>query len=91
MAATDCDFMARQTDTPEKIEKLFSDPESFNKLLHFTEHDEFDIYDEVNPQKRPELSQDGKVVVITGGGRGIGRVSTPDRAITKHSACMSVY
>lgn len=77
MAVTDCEFMAREISSPEKMEKFLNDPESFNNLFHFTEHDEFDVYDEVNPLKKPELSQSGKVVVITGGGRGIGRVSGP--------------
>ena len=32
-----------------------------------------DTYDAINPNKRPELAQKGKSIVITGGGTGVGR------------------
>ena len=32
-----------------------------------------DTYPDIDPRKRPDLSLNGKTIVITGGGRGIGR------------------
>ena len=40
---------------------------SFTKTWHD------DTYPAIDPKKRPELAQKGKIVVITGGGTGIGR------------------
>ena len=58
------------------METFMDDPDNMSNILHFTKHDMADLYDEVDPEKRPELRQDGNVVAITGAGRGVGRVST---------------
>ena len=41
--------------------------------LQFTPHTHRDVYPAIDPTKTPALSQEGKVVVITGATRGIGR------------------
>lgn len=70
-AATDCDFMTRAAFNPEN--NFFAREEATADLYGFTAHNAHDIYDEINFEKRKDLRQDGKVVVITGA-RGIGRV-----------------
>jgi hypothetical protein len=52
-----------------------ADPNLFVKAMAFTKTAHRDIYPAVQPT-RPELSQSGKVIVITGATRGLGRVST---------------
>ncbi|KAL3443579.1 hypothetical protein BJX65DRAFT_298220 [Aspergillus insuetus] len=49
-----------------------ADPNLFVKAMAFTKTSHRDIYPAVQPT-RPELSQDGKVIVITGATRGLGR------------------
>lgn len=58
-----------------KMENFLSDPENMESVLHYTPDDERDVYGEVNPDKNPQLNQAGKVVVVTGAGRGLGRLS----------------
>lgn len=41
--------------------------------LQFTPHTHRDVYPAIDPTKTPALSQEGKVVVVTGATRGIGR------------------
>jgi hypothetical protein len=50
-----------------------ADPNLHVKAMAFTKNAYRDIYPAVQPT-RPELSQAGKVVVITGATRGLGRV-----------------
>lgn len=76
--ATDVDYMSREFMDPSKMQEFMSDPNGFVKLLHFTPRDEIDVYDAVDVTKQPELRQEGKVVIVTGAGRGIGRVSPAD-------------
>lgn len=49
------------------------DPDSFVKLDAFTSQTYRDVYPTIDPT-RPELSQAGKVIVITGASRGLGRL-----------------
>jgi hypothetical protein len=49
------------------------DPDLFVKAGAFTSKTHRDIYPAIDPT-RPELSQAGKVVVITGASRGLGRL-----------------
>ena len=74
--ATDSEFLYRAAFTPGVMEGFKNDPDNMSNILHFTERDEVVLYDEIDPTKRPKLKQDGKVVVITGAGRGVGKVST---------------
>ena len=74
--ATNCDFMYDAIFAPGKMENFLNDPENMENILHFPPNDEREVYDEVDPEKNVDLRQDGKVVVITGAGRGIGRVSS---------------
>jgi hypothetical protein len=48
------------------------DPDTFVKADAFTKKTHRDIYPAINPT-RPNLSQNGKVVIITGASRGLGR------------------
>ncbi|KAF2094740.1 putative oxidoreductase [Rhizodiscina lignyota] len=48
------------------------DPDYYVKLLAFTKSNHRDVYPAIDPTS-PSLSQKGKVVVITGASRGIGR------------------
>ena len=73
--ATDCEFLYRAAFTPGAMGSFMDHPDNMSNILHFTAHDVVDIYDEVNTDKRTELRQDGKVIVVTGAGRGVGRVS----------------
>ena len=75
MAVTDSDFLFRAAFAPGAMDTFLDDPDNMSNILHFTEHDEVEIYDAVNPNLQPDLSQAGKVVAITGAGRGVGRVS----------------
>lgn len=68
--ATDVDYMAREMMKPTFV----SDPNAFTNLLHFTPHNEIELYDAIDVTKQAELRQEGKVAIITGAGRGIGRV-----------------
>jgi hypothetical protein len=77
MATTTYDFMVRQMITPEKQQALFGDPEGFVKLFHFTKDDTHGVYPYIDPVaegNKERLSQAGKVVLVTGAGRGIGKV-----------------
>lgn len=56
------------------MDKIFGDPDGYLKCLHLTPHDVTDLYDAIDVTKQPELKQEGKVVIVTGAGRGIGRV-----------------
>jgi hypothetical protein len=50
------------------------DPHLFVKAMAFTQNAHRDFYPAIDP-KQPKLSQAGKVIVITGATRGLGRVS----------------
>jgi hypothetical protein len=50
-----------------------TDPNLFVKAMAFTKNAHRDVYPAVDP-KQPNLSQAGKVIVITGATRGLGRV-----------------
>jgi hypothetical protein len=50
----------------------FSPPHGFTKNNSFTKVVYRDVYPAIDP-KRPELSQKGNVVLITGASRGIGK------------------
>lgn len=72
--ATDVDFFAKASFLhPDGIQAFLGKESAMRDLYAFTEHDERDLYDNINAKKTPELKQDDKVVVVTGA-RGIGRV-----------------
>jgi NADP-dependent 3-hydroxy acid dehydrogenase YdfG len=48
------------------------DPEMFTKKFQFTPTFHHDIYPSIDPTN-PDLSQSGRTILVTGGGRGIGR------------------
>lgn len=53
---------------------LFSDPDAIAKLQQFTKSYHRDVYPAIDA-RNPDISAAGKNVMITGGGRGIGKVS----------------
>jgi hypothetical protein len=73
--ATTYDFVIRKLGTPEAQKEFLSNTNSLHDPYHFTPTDVHDVYDAIDPLKNPKLSQEGKVVFITGANRGIGRVS----------------
>ena len=75
VAATDCDSMTCALLNGETGHQVFSDPDGVTNLFHLTPRNEYEVYDEVDVEKQQGLLQEGKVVVVTGGGRGIGKVS----------------
>lgn len=54
--------------------QILQDPDGYLKCLHLTPRDETDMYDAIDVTKQPKLKQEGKMVIVTGAGRGIGRV-----------------
>lgn len=58
-----------------------SDPDAPVKAGLFTQRYFRDVYPAVDPRST-ELSQAGKVAIITGAGRGIGKVSSPHLSYT---------
>jgi hypothetical protein len=71
---TDCEFMYRAILHPDVMQNFLKDPDGMTKLVSSFARDEIDVYDEIDITKTPELRQDGKVVIVTGAGRGIGQV-----------------
>ena len=53
-----------------------SDPNRFTTPFAITKATHRDPYPAISPEK-PENSQAGKIIIITGGGSGIGAVSFP--------------
>ena len=72
----DCDHMIRSLTDPETRQRFFQSPEGPNEMYQFTSSTAHDVYAAIDPAKTLELGQQGKVVLITGAGRGIGRVRT---------------
>lgn len=72
--STDLDEVSTKMNaTPEIMaRKGEPDPDSFVKADAFTKETYRDLYPAINPT-RPNLSQSGKVVIITGASRGLGR------------------
>jgi hypothetical protein len=61
------------------------DPDCAVKEIAFTRKNYRDVYPAVDPT-RPELSQEGKVIFITGASRGIGQlVSKPSKKKLHHA------
>lgn len=55
------------------------DPDQFTRQGSITKTYYRDVYSAIEPSK-PELSQAGKVTIVTGAGKGIGRVrQAPER------------
>ena len=73
-SSTDCDFMFRSAFNPGVVQDFIANPDGMTQLMHCFARDELDVYDRVDVSVRPDLRRDGKVVVVTGAGRGIGRV-----------------
>jgi len=61
------------------------DPDLYTKIGLFTKKYYRDVYPAIEPT-RPELSLVGKVTIVTGAGRGLGRVSTDPLTPLKHGA-----
>lgn len=55
-------------DIPESI-----DPDCDTKATSFTTKSYRDVYPAIDPS-RPEISQAGKIIIITGASRGLGRL-----------------
>lgn len=72
--ATTYDFLMRKLGTPEATKEFLANPNSLHDAYHFTPTNVHEVYDTIDPLKNPKLSQEGKVVFITGANRGIGRV-----------------
>lgn len=70
---TDSDHMVRIIRDPEAAGAFMTNPDSLNNTYQFTSKLEHDVYPSIDPTNLA-LSQEGKVVLITGAGRGIGRV-----------------
>ena len=60
--------------TPEQQQRFRSEPDSMNDLFSFTPSHAHEVYDFINPQENPALLQTGRVVLITGASRGVGKV-----------------
>ncbi len=60
------------------------DPDSFTTPFLLTKTGHRDPYPAILPDK-PENSQNGKIVIITGGGSGIGAVGAPLLVLTSHA------
>lgn len=73
--ATTFDFVIHKLATPEAQKEFLSNPYSLHDPYHFTPTDVHEVYDAIDPLKNPKLSQEGKVIFITGANRGIGEVS----------------
>jgi len=73
--ATTYDYVIRKLGTQEQQQAFLSNPNSLHDYYHFTPTDVHEVYGAIDPLKNPKLSQEGKVVLITGANRGIGRVS----------------
>ena len=71
---TDCEFMYKAVLHPDAVQNFLKDPDGMTKLVSSFASDEIDVYDEIDISKNPGLRQDGKVVIVTGAGRGIGQV-----------------
>ncbi|KAK5162454.1 hypothetical protein LTR04_003728 [Oleoguttula sp. CCFEE 6159] len=76
---TDCDNLLRRFVDPETQQRFFQDPDGVAGLYQFTSKTSHHVYVAIDPTKTPELEQRGVVVLVTGAGRGIGRVSLPYR------------
>ena len=72
-SVTTFDCLLRKLSTPEQQQAFRSNPDSLHDIYHLTPTDSHDIYDLIDPEKNPKLSQEGKVVLITGASRGIGQ------------------
>ena len=87
---TDCEYMYRAILHPNVMQKFLKNPDGMIELVKSFARDELDVYDEIDISKNPELRQDGKVVVVTGAGRGIGQVGASqalcDYELTKSAA-----
>ena len=70
----DCDIIVRQMIDPEDRQRFGQDPDAMDRTFQFTQKTEHDVYPSIDPSKASELRQDGRVVMVTGAGRGIGRV-----------------
>lgn len=81
---TTYDCLMRSLAKPEQQQAFFSNPNSLHDPYHLTPTDAHEVYDAVDPLKNPKLSQEGKVVFITGANRGIGRVSLVTRSRFTH-------
>jgi hypothetical protein len=69
-AATDSEFFYQAAFAPGAMQEFLSDPDNMSKVLHFTPHDEVGVYDAVDHTKVAGLDQTGRIVAITGAGRG---------------------
>ncbi|KAK5051873.1 hypothetical protein LTR84_002676 [Exophiala bonariae] len=68
---TTYDCVLRQLITPEQQQAFFANKNSLHDPYHFSGvADVHEVYDAVDPLKNPKLSQEGKVVFLTGANRG---------------------
>ena len=87
---TDCDKLIREISDPEAAQRFYQDADGMDSLYQFTSKTQHDVYASIDPKTTPELGQQGKVVLVTGAGRGIGRVrKAPSQisALPSREAC----
>lgn len=65
------------------------DPDQFTRAGCITQNHYRDVYSTIDPS-RPELSQKDRVTIITGAGKGIGRVRTGPISLQTQSRLTSV-
>lgn len=70
---TDCDAVVRKVAEKGGFEEFFKDERILQTLFSWTENEAENLYHDIDPSKNSNLDQSGKVILVTGAGRGIGQ------------------